>query len=74
MPQSETLSDSEQEDLDKFCSSTNVEEISLKKWLKYQKKLDLQFLIYVAQADINEVLKIPIRLSRKSELPHLAGE
>ncbi len=54
----------EAEDLEDFCKSVLIEEISFEHWCQHHHKLDLQFPISIARSQLGQAFKKVIRLSR----------
>ncbi len=57
-------SEEEHKDLDVFCASFQVEEISFEQWAHCHKKLDLQYPVFVTTSQLELAQKVTVRLSR----------
>ncbi len=57
-------SEDENKDLDEFCESVEIEEITLEQWSSCHKNLDLQFPVFVSAFQLEQAQSITVRLSR----------
>ena len=60
----ERVSKEEHKELDAFCASFQVEEISFEQWTLCHSKLDLQYPVFLTTLQLEQAQKLTVRLSR----------
>lgn len=63
-PVADSLHCSEQDDLDAFCSSVQIDEIRFEKWQEHHSKLDLCYPLIIRRSQIHETFRTVIRMTR----------